>query len=164
MVFLSRRCQNVENVHETFINSKIPFWKRTLFFDHRVRNVPQVSSEASLPWLVKNKPSAPIRRVENKVEFFERQFQSEKLSFVHKRKLSILLNFLFPFVSFIGVFSNLKCKTLVLKTTTSWTRANHFVDGWHLQRCQIRFFPHPLNGWHDHWTFVGQWVWVILLI
>ena len=35
-----------------------------------------------------------------------------------KRKLSILLNFLFPFVSFIGVFSILKCKTLVLKTTT----------------------------------------------
>ena len=26
-----------------------------------------------------------------------------------------------------------------------------------LQRCQIRFFPHPLNGWHDHWTFVGGW-------
>ena len=60
-----------------------------------------------------------------------------------KRKLSILLNFLFPFVSFIGVFSILKCKTLVLKTTTSWTRASHFVDGWHLQRCQISFFPHP---------------------
>ena len=74
-----------------------------------------------------------------------------------KRKLSILLNFLFPFVSFIGIFSILKCKTLVLKTTTSWSRASHFVDGWHLQRCQIRFFPHPLNGWHDHWTFVGEW-------
>ena len=74
-----------------------------------------------------------------------------------KRKLSILLNFLFPFVSFIGVFSILKCKTLVLKTTTWWTRASHFVDGWHLQRCQIRFFPHPLNGWNDHWTFVGEW-------
>ena len=72
------------------------------------------------------------------------------------RKLSILLNFLFPFVSFIGVFSILKCKTLVLKTTTWWTRASHFVDGWHLLKCQIRFFPHPLNGWHDHWTFVGE--------
>ena len=86
VVFLSRRCQNVENVHETFINSKIPFWKRTLFFDHRVRNVPQVSSETSLPWLVQNKPSVPIRRVENKVEFLERQFHSEKLSFVHKKE------------------------------------------------------------------------------
>ena len=74
-----------------------------------------------------------------------------------KRTLSILLNFLFSFVSFIGVLSILKCKTLVLKTTTWWTRASHFVDGWHLQRCQIRFFPHPLNGWHDHWTFVGAW-------
>ena len=81
-----------------------------------------MSSETSLPWLVQNKPSAPIRRVENKVEFLERQFHSEKLSFVHKRKLSILLNFPFPLVSFIGVFSILKCKTLVLKTTTSWSR------------------------------------------
>ena len=42
-------------------------------------------SETSLPWLVQNKPSAPIRRVENKVEFIERQFHSEKLSFVHKK-------------------------------------------------------------------------------
>ena len=106
-----------------------------------------MSSEISLPWLVQNKPSAPIRRVENKVEFLERQFHSEKLSF------------LFPFVSFIGVFLILKCKTLVLKTTTSWTRASHFVDGWHLQRCPIRFFPHPLSGWHDHWTFVGGYGW-----
>ena len=73
VVFLSCRCQNVENVHETFINSQIV-------------NVPQVSSETSLPWLVKNKPSAPIRRLENKVEFLERQFQSAKLSFVHKKE------------------------------------------------------------------------------
>ena len=81
MVFLSRRCQNIENIHQTFINTKIPFQN-----DHRVRNVSQVSSETSLPWLVQNKPSAPIRRVENKVEFFERQFHSEKLSFVLKKE------------------------------------------------------------------------------
>ena len=57
------------------------------FFDHRVRNVPHwVSSESSLPWLVQNEPSAPIRRVENKVEFLDRQLHSEKLSFVHKNE------------------------------------------------------------------------------
>ena len=39
-----------------------------------------------LPRLVQNKPSALIRREENKVEFFERQFHSEKLSFVHKNE------------------------------------------------------------------------------
>ena len=83
--FLSRRCQNVENVHETFIIQKLIF-NDVLFFDYRVRNVPQVSSETSLPWLVQNKPSAPIRRVENKVGFLERQFHSEKLSFVHKKE------------------------------------------------------------------------------
>ena len=36
--------------------------------------------------LVQNKPNAPIRRVENKVEFRERQFHSEKLSFVNKKE------------------------------------------------------------------------------
>ena len=65
---------------------KNSFSKTLLFFDYRVRNVPQVCSETSLPSLVQNKPSAPIRRVENKVEFPERQFHSEKLSFVHKKE------------------------------------------------------------------------------
>ena len=45
-----------------------------------------MSSETSLPCLVQNKLSAPIRRVENDVAFFERQFHSEKLSFVHKKE------------------------------------------------------------------------------
>ena len=48
--------------------------------------MPQVSSETSLPWLVQNKPSAPIRRVENKVESLERQCHSKKLSFVNKKE------------------------------------------------------------------------------
>ena len=61
-------------------------YKNSLLKTHYVRNVPQVSSETSLPWLVQNKPSAPIRRVENKVGFLERQFHSEKLSFVHKKE------------------------------------------------------------------------------
>ena len=85
VVFVSRRCQNVEKVHETFLNTKIPFKKRT-FYDHTVQNEPQVSSETSLPRVVQNKPSALIRREENKVEFLEREFQSEKLSFVDKKE------------------------------------------------------------------------------
>ena len=36
--------------------------------------------------LVQNKPSAPIRRVENKVEFLERQCHSENRSFVYKKE------------------------------------------------------------------------------
>ena len=36
--------------------------------------------------LVQKKPNAPIRRVENKVEFLERQFHREKLSFVYKKE------------------------------------------------------------------------------
>ena len=36
--------------------------------------------------LVQNKPSAPIRRLENKVEFLERQCHSENRSFVYKKE------------------------------------------------------------------------------
>ena len=131
-------------------------YKNSLLKTHYVRNVPQVSSETSLPWLVQNKPSTPIRRVETRLNSSKDNFIAKSFRLSTKRKLSILLNFLFPFVSFIGVFSILKCKTLVLKTTTWWTSASHFVDGWHLPRSQICFFPHPLNGWHDHWAFVGE--------
>ena len=41
-----------------------------------------------------------LRREENKVEFLEGRFLDEKLPFSTKRKLSILLNFLFPFFVF----------------------------------------------------------------
>ena len=65
VAFLSRRCQNKENVHETFLNTKIPFQKRT-FYDHTVQNVPQVSSETLMPRrLVHTKPSDLISREEN---------------------------------------------------------------------------------------------------
>ena len=136
--------QNVENVHETLLNTKILLLKVT-FYDHRVQNVRQVSSETSLPRLVQNKPEALCSAVK------KTRLNSSKDNFIAKRSrlstkwnLSILSNFLFPFVSFISVFSILKCKTLVLKTTTSCTRASHFVDGWHLLRCQIRgLFPTP---------------------
>ena len=55
-----------------------------------------------LDWL---KTSQALRCEENKVEFLERQFRNEKLSFVHKKESSILLNFLFPYATFIDVFS-----------------------------------------------------------
>ena len=64
---------------------KLPF-KKVIFVDHRKQNVPQVSSETPLPRLVQNNPSALIRREENKVEFLERQFHGEKLSFVYKKE------------------------------------------------------------------------------
>ena len=100
---LSHRCQNVENVHETFINTKISF-KNRAFLDHRVQNVPQVYSGTSPRRLVQSKPSALIRPEENKVDFLETQFYSESSRLSTKRNLSILVNFLFPFVSFIAVF------------------------------------------------------------
>ena len=58
------------------------------------------------------------RKEENIVEFLEGRIRNQKLSSVHEKKLSIHLNFPFPFVSFNGVFLTLKCENLVLKTTT----------------------------------------------
>ena len=157
-VFLSRRCQNVEDVHATFISMKTSFWKRT-FLDHGVQNVPQVSSVTSQPRLVQNKLSSLKRPKENQFELLERQFHRGKLSFVNKKgNWAFFLTFFFH-LSFIGVFSIWKCKTIVLKTTTWWKRANHFVDEWHQIRCQI---PTPYVV--DHLTFVWEGVWVIFFL
>ena len=82
------------------------------------------------------------RRKERKEK--KKKAKSSRLS--TKRNLSTLLNFLFPLVSFIGLFSFLKCKTLHLKATTWWTRASHFVDGWHLS-------PPPM--WLPIWLLWG---------
>ena len=80
-----------------------------------------------------------------------------------KRNLRTRLNFLFPLVSFLFVFSILKCKTSVLKTTTWCTRASHFVYGWHLLRCQIRrLLPHPLCGCPFDFCGGGGYGWFIL--
>ena len=75
---------------------------------------------------------------------------SSRLS--RKRNLSILL-------SFLGVFLILKYKNLVLKTTTWWTNASHFVDGWHSLRCQMCLFPHPLCGWPCGFCGEGGYGW-----
>ena len=151
LVFLSRQCQNVGNVHETFINTKIPFKRRTLL----EQKVPHVSSETSLPRLVQNKPSALIPAKKTRLNSTKHNFMVKSSRLSTKKNMSIFLNFFFPFVSFIGVFSNLKRETLVLKTTTWWTRANDFfVDGWHPLRCQIRFFPIPYVV--DHLTYLGE--------
>ena len=58
-----------------------------------------------------------ISRVETRLNSLKDNLNSEKLSFFPKKERSIPLNFLFPLATFIGVFSILKCKTLVLKTT-----------------------------------------------
>ena len=58
-----------------------------------------------------------LRHEENIVEFLKGRFRNQKLSLSTKRKLSILLNFSFPFVSFNGVFLTPKRETFVLKTT-----------------------------------------------
>ena len=68
--------------------------------------------------LVQNKPNVPIRRVENKVEFLERQFHSEKLSFVYKKETEHSFEISLSICVFYRRISILKCKTLVLKTTT----------------------------------------------
>ena len=45
-----------------------------------------MSSETSLPWLIQKKVKRSDPPCRNKVEFLERQFHSEKLSFVHKKE------------------------------------------------------------------------------
>ena len=98
-----------------------------------------------------------IRRVENRVEFLERQSHSEKLSFVHKKETEHSFELSLSICVFYRRIFNLECKTLVLKTTTWWTRACHFVDGWHF-KVSNRFLPSPpkwLTRPLDVWRGVG---------
>ena len=67
------------------------------------------------------KPSRALQSTVHKTRLnsWKDNFIAKSFRLPTKRKLSILLNFLSPFVSFIGVFSILKSKILVLKSTTS---------------------------------------------
>ena len=61
--------------------------KKVLFLDHRVQKcTSSFFRNPAAGRLVQNKPSALIRCEENKVEFLERQFHGEKLSFVYKKE------------------------------------------------------------------------------
>ena len=73
-----------------------------------MQNVPENSAKTSLPWL-HFKTDHALRREEDKFEFLEGQFLDEKLPFLPKKKAE------HSFLSFNGVFLNLKCRTLVLK-------------------------------------------------
>ena len=74
-----------------------------------------MSSETSLPWLVQNKPSAPIRRVENKVGFLERQFHREKLSFVHKKETEYSFELFLSICVFYRRICNLEMQNFCLE-------------------------------------------------
>ena len=133
LVFLSRQCLNVENIHETFINTKVPFKRRTVL-DHRVQNVSHDSSETSLPRLVQNKPSSLIRREENKVEFLETQFHSEKLSSTKRNQ-----HFFELFLS-ICVFH----RRIFKRKMRNFGLENHHMMK--STRVQNLLLPHPLCG------------------
>ena len=90
-----------------------------------------MSSETSLPCLVQNKPSGPIRRVENKVEFLERQFHSEKLSFVHKKETEHSFELTLSLLFYRCIF-NLEMQNFSLENHHMMNGASHFDDRWHL--------------------------------
>ena len=142
VVFLSRRCQNVENVNETFINTKFPF-NNVLSMTIELRMYLKFLQKLlCLGSLVQNKPS--VRGEENNVEFLERHY--EKLSFVHKKEAEHSLQLSLSVFVFYQCIFNLEMQKLVLKITTSGKRAGHKVDGCHFLSCQICFFPTPLRG------------------
>ena len=67
--------------------------------------------------------SIPKANVKNQnllivAQFLERQFHNEKFSFVHKKETEHSFELSLSICVFIGVFSNMKYKTSVLKTAT----------------------------------------------
>ena len=108
--FLSRRCKNVENAYETFVNT-IEYTECTSSF---FRNL------ASLVGLKQAKRSDPPWRKQDWIPRND-NFIAKSSRLPTKRKLSILLNFLFSFVSFIRRTFNLEIPNLVFSApATCW--------------------------------------------
>ena len=103
-----------------------------------------MSSETSLPCLVQNKPSGPIRRVENKVEFLEKQFHSEKLSFVHIKETEHSFELTLSLLSYRCIF-NLEMQNFSLENHHMMNCASHFDDRWHL------LVPNPFLSLPPKW-------------
>lgn len=86
-------------------------------------------------------------------------FLMKSFPFSTKRKLSILLNFLFPFFIFQRCIFNLEMQNSCLKTSAGWSRSIHFVEnGYPLLR-----FPNMVKmNIHQHWTRVTRFnpLWV----
>ena len=78
------------------------------------------------------------------------------LSFVHKKETEHPTELSLPICVFYRRIFSLEMQNFSLEYHRMMNAHRHFVDGWHLLRCQIHFFIHPLIGWHDHWTFVGE--------
>ena len=110
-----------------------------------VRNVRQVSSEISLPWLVQNKPSAPIRRVENKVEFLDRQFHSEKLLFVHKKETEHSFELSLSICVFYRRIFNLEMQNFSLENHHIMIARQPFCWWMTFTKVSNPFLPSPLK-------------------
>ena len=96
VVFLSRRCQNVENVHETFINAKLHF--------ENGMYLKCLQEPLCLGWF---KTSQALRSAVQKTTLNSSKdnFIAKSFRLSTKRKLSILLNFLFLFFFYRRIFN-----------------------------------------------------------
>ena len=80
-------------------------------------------------------------------------FLMKSFPFSTKRKLSILLNFLFPFLVFQRCIFNPEMQNSCLKTSALWSRSSHFVENGYLSSR----FPNMVKlNIHEHWTRVTR--------
>ena len=118
-------------------------YKNSLLLDHRLQNALKVSSK---PRCLGSKQAQRNAVKKTRLNSSKDNFITKNFCLSMKRKLTILLNF--PFVSFIGVFSMLKCKTLVLMNARQ-----PFCWWMSFTKVLNPFLPHPLRV--DHLTFVA---------
>ena len=117
------KCRNVD---ENFTKTKILFQKRT-FLDHRVQNVPFTTflqKPHCVGWF-KTSQGLWSAVKKTRLNSSKHNFMAKSSRLSTKRNLSNFLKFFFPFFSFIGVFSILKCKTFAFnniheKITQFW--------------------------------------------
>ena len=102
----------LENVHETFINTKHSLLKTyfSLIIEYGIylKCLQKRVNLAAL--LIQNMPSAPIRRVENKVKFLERQCHSEKRCCLQKGNWAFFWTFSFHLCPLSAYFQSWNAK------------------------------------------------------
>ena len=123
-----------------------------------MQNVPENSVKTSLLWLHSRTKQTrdPSWRKQGwmVLNSSKDDFLMKSFPFSTKRKLSILLNFLFPFFVFERFIFNLEMQNSCLKTSAWWSRSSHFVENGYPS---LRF-PNMVNN-----NYSPKWRWLVLV-
>ena len=152
VVFLRRRCQNVENAHETFLNTKIPFQNavsKTIQYRMCLKFL------LLLPRLVQTSQGLWSAVNTTRLNSSKDNLVAKGSRLSTKRDLSTLLNFLFPLVFYRRIF-NLEMQNFSLKSHYMMNARQQFC--WRMSSTKVSNWPasSPPPMWLPVWLLWGR--------